>query len=144
MREILFRGKRIDSGEWVYGCYLKHDLTKVCFSSDDPKTKHMIVKDGACDWGFEPEMRAYDVIPESVSEYTGIKDKNSRRIFEGDIFLHDNKDLYEVAWCDERKFFCAMATDLSDDDYLGNFYECNMEVIGNIHDNPELIAEVEV
>ena len=43
--EILFRGKCIDSGEWVYGYYVKHDAVKVCFSSDDPKTRHYIVRD---------------------------------------------------------------------------------------------------
>lgn len=54
--EILFRGKCIDSGEWVYGYYVKHDAVKVCFSSDDPKTRHYIVRDGFCDWGFEPPL----------------------------------------------------------------------------------------
>lgn len=83
--EILFRGKCIDSGEWVYGYYVKHDAVKVCFSSDDPKTRHYIVRDGFCDWGFEPPLEYVEVDPETVCRSTGVKDKNGKLLFEHDI-----------------------------------------------------------
>ena len=83
-RTILFRGKRLDNGEWVYGGYFKHDTVKVCFTSDDPKTKHCIVFDGSCDWGFEPPLQYCEVDPKTVGQYTGIHDDNGRPIFEGD------------------------------------------------------------
>lgn len=83
--EILFRGKRIDSGEWVYGYYVKHDAVKVCFSSDDPKARHYILYDGFCDWGFEPPLEYVEVDPETVCRSTGIKDKNGKLLFEHDI-----------------------------------------------------------
>ena len=80
--EILFRGKRVDNDEWVYGYYVKHDRVKVCFSSDNPETRHYIVHDGFCDWGFEPPL---EVDPETVCRSTGVKDKNGKLLFEHDI-----------------------------------------------------------
>ena len=127
MREILFRGKKITSGEWVVGNYNQNMLNRGFDTIEDTENFPYLY---------------YGVDHKTVSQYTGMKDKNSKRIFEGDIFLCDNKYPYEVAWCDERKGFFAMATDFSDDDLLGNFFESSIEVIGNIHDNPELL-EVE-
>ena len=73
-RTILFRGKRLDNNEWVYGGYFKHDTVKVCFTSDNPETKHCIVFDGFCDWGFEPPVQYCEVDPETVCQYTGMNE----------------------------------------------------------------------
>lgn len=74
MRNILFRGKRLDIGEWIYGGYFKHDTSMPCFSTDDPCTKHFIVCDGFCDWHLEPPVEWFEVDPSTVTQYTGMNE----------------------------------------------------------------------
>ena len=145
MREILFRGKRIDNGEWVEGAYCKHDTVKVCLATDDPKTKHLILQDGFCDWGFEPPLCAHEVDPNTVGQYTGLTDKNGKKIFEGDIARE--------VW-GERVFPTRLVVAM--DPKRGGWFPfargdgcgcCEQdvwdkehtEIIGNIHDNSELL-----
>ena len=144
MREILFRGKAINTndeellGKWIFGQLV------VRRDHDEGEEKTFICESGyrfiRC---LNKMPRTYEVDPETVGQYTGLTDKNGKRIFEGDVFLHDNKYLHEVIWNDEQKGFYASGIDFLDDDCMGNFYESNIEVIGNIHDNPELIQGVE-
>ena len=101
MREILFRGKRIDNGEWVYGCLLNniYGASKPVFISDSSYTDdNRIAND---DWEF--------VIPETVGQYTGLTDKNDKKIFEGDIVKvldeFDHKVIYLIDYKDAS--FCA-------------------------------------
>lgn len=77
-REILFRGKDVDNGEWVYGSYLQ----RYNHSIDDGWLEYYIVDD----LGYE-----YEVIPETVGQFTGLKDKNGTKIFDGDKVLIDNE-----------------------------------------------------
>lgn len=148
MREILFRGKRKDNGEWVYGNHL----------FDDVSGKHYIVpfgnitesekvgQDGCC------YCVGFEVIPSTVEQYTGLTDKNGKKIFEGDIIRFD-ENLYTVqrecdtpggywaetgyilkhiGWSDYMSFTSTI------DDWEN---ECQVFIIGNIHDNPELLNE---
>ena len=135
MREIIFRGKRIDNGEWVYGSlFVGFQKCYIC-----PEAIAMYNFDGAlCLGGF------VEVSPESVGQYTGLKDKHGKKIFEGDILLLDDiKGIVNYG----TGCFCVK---LPSPDYL---YRNNpaidmvlneypgLEIIGNIHDNPELLLE---
>jgi uncharacterized phage protein (TIGR01671 family) len=124
MREILFRGKRCDNGEWVNGFLLKE------------------CNYATCSWNLAIEYKtdrfgkfAYDVaevVTETVSQFTGLTDKNGKKIFEGDILKWDVAE-----WGGEH---CELVEwDYSLFSMRKNDWQHFCEVIGNIHDNPELL-----
>ena len=128
MREILFRGKRLDNGEWVEG-----DLV------------HSVYKVGdTCVGKFGCTLGMHQVDPSTVGQYTGLEDKNGKRIFEGDIvktsdITHEGViqipgESFEIAI---RKGCWVMVCG-QNWDFLETNYRY-VEVIGNIHDNPELL-----
>lgn len=130
MREILFRGKRTDNGEWVYGDY-QHFYT-------DCGTLVIYISD----WG---KMTA-DVIPETIGQYTGRKDINGVNIYEGDICLCDrnigktiDKLTFTIKYDTESCTYYGECNDLGGDITGESFELC--EVIGNIHDNKLEVAE---
>lgn len=136
MREILFRGKRIDNGKWVNG-YYRHHKSKVT----SEEISQILVDDG---FGFH----WMQIIPATVGQYTGLKDKKGKKIFEGDIvegrchsaWRHDlqrcevayGRDGFEarhyVNCGDEWRYFTYRV-----------LFSKDVVVIGNIHDNPELL-----
>ena len=131
MREILFRGKRIDNGEWVEGNLFVPD--KVDFRK--PPTEILM--------GTNIVRISYEVDPETVGQYTGLKDKNGKRVFEGDIlgtryyYLSPDNVAVEVV-----KWFCNSWV-IQEGDHLPTMVEEDeimpySEVIGNVHDNKEL------
>lgn len=132
MREILFRGKRTDNGEWCEGYLSK--------SRDENKQLKLCI-----DHEEKGVMCSSIVIPETVGQYTGLTDRNGKKIFEGDI-VKAQDDIYGSVYCegivgtvlfDETAFFIE-TPNIVDTVYL--FNECAVyEVIGNIHDNPELL-----
>lgn len=117
MREILFRGKRYDTGEWVYGFY-----TEACAN----RSAEPVIENNDND---------YYVLPESVGQYTGKKDKNGKRIFEGDIIIGENY-LFPVP--DNRRLRIYWDNKICGFQ-MNSFNIDDIEVIGNIHDNPELL-----
>ena len=131
MREILFRGKRSDTGEWVYGDLRQDaDLGTAYIGGWDYFT---------ADYALQREPYEYPISPETVGQYTGLTDKNGNRIFEGDIVkLRRRRDYGIVKYAiPECRFEYLMQGDgdqlLFDDvDYV--------EIIGNIHDNPNLLT----
>ena len=130
MREILFRGGWIKNGEWIEGYYV--------FLNDT----HYILEAGSEDWGANGEW--FQVVPKSVVQYTGLKDKNGKKIFEGDIIRYqrgiDKFELMIVVWNESTaSFVLAYSKDMYYYETLMNTkYYC--EVIGNIYNNRELIG----
>lgn len=137
MREILFRGKRLDNGEWAYGSlFVGFKKCYIC-----PEAIAMYNFDGAlCLGGF------IEVDPSTVGQYTGLKDKHGKKIFEGDILgsRYDNLYLDDVA-IEVVKWF-RNGWYIQQENYLPDAL-CEYgvlpysEVIGNIHDNLELLKE---
>lgn len=129
MREILFRGKRLDDGGWVYGCYYLDETTA--------RRQTFIVVN---DFGF------ILVIPESVGQYTGLKDKNGKKIFEGDIIKDkEPRRIYMIGYNEDlmKYAFLYYHKELKNI-YCGGFVSKtdgkSIEVIGNIFDNPEFLG----
>lgn len=132
MREILYRGKRIDNGEWVYG--IPVPITINCYD----KGVEIIEEDGIeydeLDY-FHPLFSSERVIPKSVSQFTGLIDKNGKKIFEGDIV----KGIFYGFPLPIENFVLTIGWQEDVAGYKANYFE-DVEVIGNIHDNPELIG----
>ena len=136
MREILFRGKREDNDEWVYGYYVKlpDAAGSVCF---------MHVPAG------NPDERntAHYVALETVGQYTGLTDKNGNKIFEGDLLQNTlDSSISIVEWNENHTAFTLKQIGLHNLGVGGTIYgfpKIGHEVyliIGNIYDNPELIG----
>lgn len=142
MREILFRGKRVDNGGWMKGYYVK---AKDYLSGEDI---HIIF---GLDVTSYPrcEFSSYEVvIPETVGQSTGLSDKNGNPIWEGDIVREAYGNYYpgleqlivemDDGRCGWFPFACGDGCGCCEDETWDR-YMC--EVIGNIHDNPELLKE---
>ena len=125
MREILFRGKQTDNGEWIEGSLLGIDWC------DKPSTYSIAPN--------TPVSVFYSVIPETVGQYTGLTDKNEVKIFEGDIVSlvkHDSL-IYKVVYVPCRY---ELVNSKGVNCFVLDIYKSeNIEVIGNIHDNPEIL-----
>ena len=131
MREILFRGKRFDNNEWVEGGFYLEPYTDNAY----------IVAWNSMGMGF---IEYVLVCKETVGQFTGLKDKNGKRIFEGDILCAVEMDDPDFVGCVDYKYicWCVIGRNWADSLYAANTLH-DLVVIGNIHDNPELIAEAE-
>ena len=145
MREIKFRGRK-SNGEWIYGDYHKRAGGVHCIIKMEPDENGKVV------------YTVHQAVPDTIGQFTGLRDKNGKEIYEGDIlrgfeypFYDAQEDAYNyyaiVDWDDEEAQFyayhdlargaqvrgvsCGVGVDMKD--------LREMEVIGNIHDNPELL-----
>lgn len=123
-REILFRGKRKDNGEWVFGFYYESERYR--------KKVHRI-------YNWITHLH-YDVIPETVGQYTELSAYNGDKIFDGDIInIFERKIENAVVYWDD--LFVGWHAKNKKEPLITLFKTTheNYEVIGNIHDNPELL-----
>lgn len=140
MREILFKAKRIDNGEWVEGFYVRQEETSYCFKEDYERhpenTKHYIVFDMMTDWGLPNKHLIAEIDPETLCQYTGMKDKNANRIWENDIVRLGEEML--VKWSERYAGWCLSQNKWMFEHFFGEAVdETKCEVIGNIFDNPD-------
>lgn len=132
MRTIKFRAKTTN-GEWVYG----HYSTGGFIHADGTETaRHLIHAD-----------ILYDVNPDTVGQFTGLVDRNGREIYEGDIIISDEykHTCHYVRYMESEAMFVAMIIGSSLDEYCGIrqlwIDKFSKKIIGNIHDNPELLKQ---
>ena len=126
MREILFRGKT-RGGVWYHGFVKGKSLPNK--EGNKMEFTPCIIEQTHAD---------IEVIPETVGQYTGLTDKNGNQIFEGDIVEYaSDEEIGQIAYHEsEAMFVVEFDTWLTDFDHM---YGKDLEVIGNIHDNPELL-----
>jgi len=125
MREIKFRGKRIDNGELVIG-----NLVMVCNGETLKRYPCIVVSynHDTFDW--------HDVNIETVGQFTGLTDKNGKEIFDGDIMKSSIDIVYHVHWDFENGRFLGRTTDKR---IIYVAREPKAAIIGNIYENPELL-----
>ena len=145
MREILFRAKNLYSNEWVDG-FLVASKCNTYPDGFEMITYQGINHDELDD--YQPDFLSFHVDPETIGQFTGLTDKNGKKIFEGDICRFREWSKGEMCWVGkvhwehqqfmisgDRNKECETMFKLC----MSRFIPENIEVIGNIHDNPELL-----
>lgn len=135
MREILFRGKRVDNSEWVYGSFTPSMNARSYITTD-----RICTYDASIVFADNDQYATFaKVNEETIGQYTGLTDKNGKKIFEGDILrIRGDKEHPVLIVFLDFGWVCVMERYKHYRHRLENNSE-KYEVIGNIHDNPELL-----
>lgn len=141
-REILFRGKRLKYGEWIEGYVFDDGIA----GSERMFVGGLVITDyhgtacNSCEVGIDFD----EVDPSTVGQYTGLKDKNGTKIFEGDIvdILCENEEVGVIEWSEDTAQFIVQADGFAAS--FDNYWGKDLEIIGNIYDDPELLKKVQL
>lgn len=148
MREIKFRAKGNDEetkGRWFYGAYAKLNKTTYCFKQDydmhPENTQHYIIFEEMTDWGLPNKHLRASIDPNTIGQYTNLKDKKGKEIYEGDILKIENIDYAKVYYDIDRMAWGleAIGEWYLDSPLLSDNTNLDLLVVGNIYDNPELL-----
>lgn len=134
----LCRGKRVDNNEWIEGYYVHYDDI---IDNHNDDCDYIIEKHNGGNFVF------HEVVPETVGEFMGLTDRNGKKVFKGDIV--DYKGMPKTYMIDFHEDFLHCSLFYYDKELKNIYYSGivhkndgkSIEVIGNIHDNPELLQE---
>ncbi len=153
-REIKFRGKMVPEQVWIYGTLLRIPAPLVCLGKKEEDKYYIQFADPNYipDWNMPYRMVQGQVDNNTIGQFTGLHDKNGKEIYEGDIVLLDCYYYEEPAFDGEFKVIYDdingmwLLVDLENKDRgfafgeIRSYYKAEVEVIGNIYDNPELLG----
>lgn len=136
MREILFKAKRKDNGEWVEGCLIIDYVSGQYFIHQNGNSVNESPKIGE-----EGCLRflAFEIDPNTLCQFTGLTDKNGKKIWENDILRNEKSDIGVVQWFEEHAAFMIWNKTKHYVCYLAENDFSKIEIAGNEFDNPDLL-----
>lgn len=143
MHSIIFRGKNVNTNEWVEGFYVCKKSSY--FKGKDANVEHIICKNLEINNNDYPQfvdttIISFTVNPDTVGQYTGLTDCNNNKIFEGDILKNIATGEKEIVqWFDEHSAFMTWNKTKNKVSFLYDNAFSQIRIIGNVYDTPELI-----